>query len=89
MNTLYYGDDLKILRDLYPGGLGFGGLMEGLATKIQFAVYYVKLRVRVIRGLHRPQNPLGLKWRWRVWSVERETLESELLRTESNYREVD
>jgi hypothetical protein len=34
---------------------------------IPFTWYYLKLRIRVITGLHRTTHSLGIKYRWHNW----------------------
>jgi hypothetical protein len=34
---------------------------------IPFLLYYCKLRVSTIVGIHQTSHPLDIKWRWRHW----------------------
>lgn len=34
---------------------------------ISFAWYYVKLRIRVVAGMHQTSHSLGIKYRWHNW----------------------
>lgn len=35
---------------------------------ISFALYFIKLRLSVLLGIHKTVNPTGLKWRWNNWN---------------------
>ncbi len=35
--------------------------------KLLFLLYYCKLRLSLLIGLHQTANPLNIKWRWRNW----------------------
>jgi hypothetical protein len=39
----------------------------GVMKFIWFIFYYLSLRVRVLFRLHRTDNPLDIKWRWKRW----------------------
>jgi hypothetical protein len=39
--------------------------------RILFLLYYLKLRVTVLLGIHQTSNPLDMKWRWNYWRVRR------------------
>ncbi len=35
---------------------------------IKFALYYLKLRLSVLLGIHQTANPLSIAWRWNHWN---------------------
>ena len=34
---------------------------------ILFSMYYCKLQLSVLLGIHKTANPLDLSWRWQHW----------------------
>lgn len=34
---------------------------------ILFSIYYCKLQLSVLLGIHQTANPLSLNWRWKYW----------------------
>jgi len=34
---------------------------------MQFSVYYVRLQLAVMFGIHRTLYPMDIRWRWRFW----------------------
>jgi hypothetical protein len=35
---------------------------------VLFSLYYIKLRLSVLLGIHKTVNPVSLKWRWKDWN---------------------
>jgi hypothetical protein len=34
---------------------------------ISFLLYYSKLRLEIMLGIHQTANPLDVKWQWKFW----------------------
>lgn len=39
---------------------------------VLFSLYYCKLRLGAMLGVHRTANPLNLNWRWNYWQDKRQ-----------------
>ncbi len=57
---------------MFPETASWGLNRGGLDVKLLlFLVYYAKLRLRLLFGLHRTFRPVGMGWRWRYWQDRR------------------
>jgi hypothetical protein len=42
-----------------------------LMQLLSFLLYYSKLRMKVVLGIHPTSNPLNIRWRWNFWQERR------------------
>jgi hypothetical protein len=60
---------------LLRGGLFSGTIIAvtDVMKIILFSLYYLKLRLTLLFGIHRTANPIDIKWRYRYWINKNET----------------
>ena len=58
----YEQEEVKYAHRLRPENQG-----TTTSDVISFSWYYIKLRVRVVLGLHNTTHSLGIKYRWHNW----------------------